>query len=225
VRSSHRWGASIAVVSILSVQLFGLLAGAWLGTTIGVLFLAWRRRRPSIAIALIVALVALSAVPGPLRDTAAGLFDPTSSANAERLQVARNGAQLFVERPLTGWGLHALRDEYERVKAPGDAIRGHLGSLPMQVAASMGLAGLVALGWLLVALFRRIGRARRDAGDDPFLRAIIDGSEAGLVAFLGAGLVAWDFGDSEILALLFFLMGTAIAAGHVARAEKAERGA
>ena len=45
-----------------------------------------------------------------------------------------------------------------------------------------------------------------------------------LVAFLGAGLVAWDFGDSEILALLFFLMGTAIAAGHVARAEKAQRG-
>ena len=223
VRSSHRWGASIAVVSILSVQLFGLLAGAWLGTIVGFLFLAWRRRSPAIAAAVLLALAAISAVPGPLRDTAAGIFDPTGPANAERLEVARNGAILFRERPITGWGLHALRDEYERVKAPGDAIRGHLGSLPVQIAASMGSVGLAAILWLTVALFRQIARARRAAGDDPFLRAVIDGSEAGLVAFLGAGLVAWDFGDSEILALLFFLMGTAIAAGRVARAEARTR--
>jgi hypothetical protein len=33
------------------------------------------------------------------------------------------------------------------------------------------------------------------------------------VAFLAAGLVEWNLGDSEILALLFFLIGTGIAAG------------
>ncbi len=49
-------------------------------------------------------------------------------------------------------------------------------------------------------------------------------AEAGFVAFLAAGIVEWNLGDSEILALLFFLVGAAIAAGHVARLETSRKG-
>ncbi len=75
--------------------------------------------------------------------------------------------------------------------------------------------------WIVIASFREIARARRRVGEDPFLRVVVDGTEAGLVAFLAAGLVQWTLGDSEILALLFFFLGTAIAAGQLARREKA----
>jgi hypothetical protein len=217
IRSSHRWGASIALVSILTVQLFGLLPGAWIGTLAGFLFFAWRRRNGLVATAVGVALLAIVAVPGALRETAVATFDPGSASNAERWRVAGNGLALLADDPATGWGLHDLRDEYVRVKAPGDPIHGHMGSVPIQVAASMGLPGLLALGWLVVAIFRRLGTARRQAGEDPFLRAVVDGTEAGFVAFLAAGLVEWNLGDSEIVALLFFLVGTAIAAGEIPR--------
>jgi hypothetical protein len=59
-----------------------------------------------------------------------------------------------------------------------------------------------------------IGQARQGARGD-LLRATVDGVEASLVAFLAAGLLEWNLGDSEILALLCFLVGTAIAAGRL----------
>ncbi len=224
-RSSHRWGASIALLSILSVQLFGLLPGAWIGSIVGFLFLAGRRRSPALLAAVVGVIVVIALIPGPLRDNGASLFDPGSAENTERLRVASNGFALFRADPLTGWGLHDLREEYTWVKVPGDRVHGHMGSIPIQVAASMGIPGLVALAWLTVALFREMARARRRAGRDPFLRSAIDGAEAGFVAFLAAGIVEWNLGDSEILALLFFLVGAAIAAGHVARLEASRKGA
>ncbi len=127
---------------------------------------------------------------------------------------------LFRQDPLTGWGLHDLRDEYARVKAPDDPVHGHMDSVPVHVAASMGLPGLLAFGWLIVACFRALGRARRATMEAAFPRAIVDSAEAGLVAFLAAGLVEWNLGDSEILSLLFFLIGTAIAAGRLGNRER-----
>ena len=65
-----------------------------------------------------------------------------------------------------------------------------------------------------VAFFGVLGRARKGAQGD-LLRATVDGVEASLAAFLAAGLLEWNLGDSEILALLCFLVGTAIAAGRL----------
>jgi hypothetical protein len=44
---------------------------------------------------------------------------------------------------------------------------------------------------------------------------VIEGTEASLVAFLAAGLLEWNFGDSEILALLAFLLGASHLAGRL----------
>ncbi len=93
-------------------------------------------------------------------------------------------------------------------------------SVPVQVAAAMGLPGLLAFGWLVVASFRELRKARRATAGCTFPRAVVDGAEAGLVAFLAAGLVEWNLGDSEILALLFFMIGTGIAAGRLPDAVK-----
>jgi O-antigen ligase len=216
IRPSHRWGAAITVGSILAVQILGLLPGAWLGTIVGFLALAVRRRNPAIAVTTVGLLLAVSLVPGVFRETAVSMLDPSSPTNAERIRVVRNGLTLFAEDPLTGWGLHDLADDYARVKSAGDPIQGHMVAVPVQVAASMGLPGIAALAWILVALFRELSAARRRVRDDAFLLAVVDGAEAGLVAFLATGLVEWNLGDSEILALLFFLQGTAIAAGAVA---------
>lgn len=215
IAASYRWGAGIAAAAILTAQFFGCLPGAWLGTAAGLAYLAIRRKRWLGAIVLLTAAAGLFVVPPVLQATAGELLDPGSPSNRERLRVWHNGWELFREDPLTGWGLHDLRHEYARVKAPDEPTQGHMHSVPVHVAASMGLPGLLALGWLVVALFRALRRARRATSRTGFPRTIVDGAEAGLVAFLAAGLVEWNLGDSEILALLFFLIGTAIAAGNL----------
>jgi hypothetical protein len=214
--ASYRWGAGLAAASILAAQLLGRLPGAWIGTAAGFLFLAARRRRALPAVAAAGTALALLLLPGIFQSSARDMVNPASPGNVERARVWENGLKLFAADPLTGWGLQDLRADYALVKDPGDPDEGHMASVPVQIAASMGAPGLLAFGWLLFALFRRLGDARRRAKDDPFLLAVAEGAECGLVAFLAAGLVEWNLGDSEILALLFFLVGTAIAAGRLA---------
>jgi hypothetical protein len=221
---SYRAGAGLAAAAILAAQFFGRLPSAWLGTGAGLLVLALRRGRPRLA-ALVPALaVVLLVAPGVFQETARDLLDPSSPANVHRARIWENGWKLFAGDLWSGAGLQDLREEYRRVAGPGEEVHGNMASVPVHVAASMGLPGLLALGWLVVALFRVIARARRAARGD-LLRATVDGVEASLVAFLAAGLLEWNLGDSEILALLCFLVGTAIAAGRLETAAPAVRAA
>jgi O-antigen ligase len=217
--ASRRWGAAFAAGSILAAQFFGRLATGWLGTAAGLFFLALRRGRPRLAALVPLAAALLLVLPGVFQETARNLLDPTGAANQRRVDIWANGLQLFRGDPWSGWGLHDLSDEYRRVKDPSDPTEGHMSSVPVHVAASMGLPGVLALVWLTVAFFRVIARARRKV-ETEFLRAVVDGTEASLVAFLTAGLVDWNLGDSELLALLCFLVGTAIAAGRLGPAER-----
>jgi O-antigen ligase len=213
--ASSRWGAGITAASVIGVLLFGRLPGAWLGSVAGLLFLAAVRRRRAGLVALGAAIVALLLAPDALRESARDLSDPGSRVNEERVEIWRNGLALFALDPWTGWGLHDLRDDYARVCEPGETLQGHMHSVPVTVAASMGVPGLVALAWLVFAMFRELGRARARLPRG-FERDLVEATEAALVAFLAAGLIEWNLGDSEILALLLFLVGLAIAASRVA---------
>jgi len=213
--ASHRLGAGLTAASVFAVLFFGRLPGAWVGSVAGLAYLALVRRRAAGLAGLLAAVAAVLLGPSATREAARDLVDPGSAANRERAEVWRNGMKLLAADPWSGWGLHDLRQEYERVMQPGQEPQGHMQSVPVTVAAQMGVPGVLAFGWLVSAMFGAIGRARRRlrAG---FERDVAEGVEAGLVAFLAAGLLEWNLGDSEILALVSFLVGLAIAAGQVA---------
>ena len=90
----------------------------------------------------------------------------------------------------------------------------------------MGLAGLAAFAWLVIGLFRAATRdlapARRAGGLAAGMRL---GVAAALAGFLVAGLFEWNFGDEELLYLLFTLVGLAWAArgweGHASAGSRA----
>jgi O-antigen ligase len=136
--SSSRWGAGLTAASVLGVLLFGRLPGPWLGCVAGLLFLSVVRRRRAGIVALGAALAVLLLAPSALREAARELSDPQSRTNLERAAIWRNGVELFRGDPWTGWGLHDLRDDYARVAGPGETLQGHMHSVPVNVAASMG---------------------------------------------------------------------------------------
>ena len=83
-----------------------------------------------------------------------------------RLHLWGDGLRLIAARPLTGWGEdatglsfgHFLSSDYASLVT---FDRVHNG--PLDVAAMQGLLGLVALGWVLVVIFRAAWRQRFDA--------------------------------------------------------------
>ena len=214
---SHRLGAALTAGSVLAVLFFGRLPGIWIGLAAGLLYLAAVRHRMVGLVALVALGIALATGPRAVRDSAHDLVSPSSQSNHERADVWRGGVKLFRADPWTGWGLQDLRADYGRVAESGAKSQGHMQSVPVTIAAAMGIPGLLAFAWWMAAMFAALGRAR--GGVLPgFERDLVEGAEAGLVAFLAAGLVDWNLGDSEILALLGFLVGLALAVPQVMRA-------
>jgi O-antigen ligase len=107
-----------------------------------------------------------------------------------------------------------LRAIYPRYRTPGAAeIPGHLHSNLVQIAATMGVPGLLAFAALFVSLFvAALAGLRSALARDDLAAGIKLGVIGGLAGFLVAGSFEWNFGDEELLYLLYVLVGIAWAA-------------
>lgn len=187
---------------------------AWIGLAVSLatlLGLARPRWLPALGAALLVVLLV---APATYRARAWSTFDPHDPTNLQRTYMWQGGLAMFRDHPLTGVGLSDLKPIYDRYKPPQATERaGHLHSVPVQIAASMGLVGLAAFvllfGSLVVAAARGLRRTIAGGGLAAGLRASVT---AALVGFLVAGLFEWNLGDEELLYPLFILVGMAWAA-------------
>ncbi len=211
-----------AVLGLLLVALaFTFTRSAWIGLACG-LAVAFAVRRPRALPVLLGGLVMLLLVaPASFRARALSAFDPHHVTNLQRTYMWEAGLRMFHDHPLTGVGLEDLKTVYDRYRVPEATERaGHLHSVPVQIAATMGVVGLAAFAWLMVALFRvpLAGglRGLRERGFDAGVRLAV---LAGLTGFLVAGLFEWNAGDEELLHLLFALTGLAWAARPLRRPE------
>ncbi len=220
IRCTGRWrvGAILALGAILPALAGTYTRSAWIGYIAALaVILAFTRARWLAALA--GGLTALAFVlPGAYRARAFSIFDPQNPWNRERVHMWEAGLRMLRDHPWTGVGLQDLHSLYERYKSPG-AIEpaGHLHSVYVHVAATMGIVGLVALVFLVFGLLRAASRAFRDyrrsrQADARFGAAISLGVTAALVGFFVSGLMEWNLGDEELVDLLYVLVGIAFAA-------------
>lgn len=224
-----RWRAGAGAVAALGAAALAVTftRSAWIGLAVALaVLLGAVRPRWLPALAVVIAL-ALVLAPAPYRARALSAFDPRHPVNLERTYMWQGGLRMFRDHPLTGVGLQDMKPVYDRYRPPQAHERaGHLHSVPIQIAASMGVVGLVAFAWLVFGLFRAATRdlapALRSGGLAPGLRL---GVTAAFSGFLVAGLFEWNFGDEELLYLLFTLVGLAWAArgweGHASAGSRA----
>jgi O-antigen ligase len=228
--ADRRWKiAAAAFLALLAPALLGSFTrSAWIGTLVAAAVIVALTRARWLAALAAAAVGLVLVLPHGYRARALSAIDPANMYNVERIEMWRAGWRMFRDHPITGVGLQDLHPLIERYVTPGlEVPHGHLHSIYVQIAASMGLVGLAAFAWLVIGLFRTAGRGLRAdlrAGSkgggaaDPWGIALRLAVVAAIAGFLVSGLFEWNFGDEELLDFLFTLVGLAFAASAWSRA-------
>jgi hypothetical protein len=181
-------------------------------------------RRGLVALACVVALGVGAGAFQILRGRGVGIVDLRDQSTTWRLTVWREGLRLVAEHPVVGigpdtahetWRAWGLFKEGDQQLPPG-----HWHSTPLQIAVDRGLPALVAWIAVMVLFFVSIGRLarrlrdrERDEGDGDWrVSAAVLGAWGATVGFAVSSFVHFNWGDSEVIEIVWALMGIAFAA-------------
>jgi O-antigen ligase len=198
------WGAAAALSLVFLA--FTLTRSSWVGLGAGMAVLLFLYKPKALLLLPILAAAAFALSPGPIRARALSIFDPKNPTNAIRFEYIRAGIRIIKEYPLLGTGPDTVDLVFQHPKyglSPDARDNVHLHNNLIQIAAERGLftlaAWLIFLIWAFVSLAKRLHRIR---APDPYAAAAL----AALAALFTAGLFEYNFSDSEITALFFYII-------------------
>ncbi len=184
---------------------------AWLGLVAGTVGLVATARRPNRVVLIITGAVVLFAVvsSGAIRERVRSMANPEDETIRDRVAMWRSGLAMIGDHPILGVGPGEVRAWYPHYRRP-EAVRpstGHLHNSPIQIAAERGLPALGVWIWLWVVFFRKGARIlARVSRDRQHERALVCASLWGVGGFLVAGLFEHNFGDAEVVLVVYALM-------------------
>ena len=117
------------------------------------------------------------------------------------------GFRMIQDHPLFGVGperIHTEFPHYYRGTSLQDFYYGHLHNNVVQIAAERGLPCLATFIWFLLAVYADLMGMLKTAPKDT--RWTILSAIAALSGFVVAGFFEYNFGDSEVLLLLLFIV-------------------
>jgi O-antigen ligase len=205
------WWYLPAVLLLTAAVLMTQTRNAWLGLLAGSAVVFGLRKRVLLLLLPLGTLVAFLLAPGAVKERVRSMVDPRDVTAQHRLYVWHNALQLWRSHPLTGVGMRNIPRATLEFHSPDDAravIRlQHLHNNLLQVAVERGGIGLAC--WLAIwggYVYYAWPLYRRLPPHDCRAKALVVGSMASVVGFHVAGMFENNFGDSEVVTLVFFLM-------------------
>ena len=186
-----------------------LSRNAWVGALVGIAVLLMLRDFRLMALLPVAAAAIVVLAPAEIVTRAYSMFDLKDPTNRDRIAMARAGAAMIDDEPLTGIGPDMVAHLYPQYRTE-DAVEAsvpHLHNVPLHIAAERGIPAVLLWGWFVVVAARDLFRmVRRDRS------ALAAAGFAALVAMVTAGLFEYNFGDSEFLVPLLALLTLPFAA-------------
>ena len=212
----------------LLVSLVTMIAGlgltvtraSWIGFAVSVMLLLIMSvsRRKLIAAGAIAIPLVLAGVFVLQQQRGIGFLDSKDQSTSWRGTVWREGFNLLVNNPrhlLVGVGIDSIKGHWREwgLFDEGRLPIGHMHSNLLQIAVERGVPALIL--WLvLLGLYARMlwkmARNHEVNGDDWVRRGVALGALGGLIGFFVSGIVHYNWGDSEVVTILYFIMGLSL---------------
>jgi len=198
----------ITVLSLLALA-FNATRGAWIGILVVFVLVVLLQLKNNVKTAIVLSVFAalliglLGSIPA-IQQRAASVTDITF--HTERILVWKGAWQMFLDHPIVGVGPGNFEKIYlERYILPDAKERlGHAHNNFLHILAEngiIGFAGFMAMfGYFLIYLYKNGIRKR-----DPLALAVLLAS----VALLVQGFSEFNYGDSAVIRLYWFLLGLA----------------
>jgi O-antigen ligase len=143
------------VVAVAVIALSGSRLGVAMGVVVAGLVLVPRRRALTVAIVVVVALVVGAVAFGPAAGRGAGAHSGVLHGRSDTWRAA---VETWSDRPIGGTGADAFLVGSVRHQGGQTIVFAH--DLPLELAAELGVAGLILALGLYAATARAVWRAR-----------------------------------------------------------------
>lgn len=224
------WEGALLLVALAGfggALLLTVTRASWLGCLVAtlIILLFGVSRRAMIFIGVLAIPLVLAGLFVLQQKRNVSFIDQADQSTTWRETVWREGFHLLVSKPrhlAVGVGMDSIKghwrewEMFDRGRIPW----GHMHSDFLQIALERGVPALLLwLGFLFVyarTLWRSLKVVRnRSSSDGTFLgpwmdQGIVLGALGGLAGFLTSGLVHYNWGDSEVVMVLFMTMGLAL---------------
>ena len=196
-----------SVLLIISALLTTLSRNAWVGLAVGmvVVAVASKSRKAGLCLALVMVL-AIFMAPHSISQRVKSIVNLQDETAVERIYMWKSGIKMFMDKSILGFGPGEIKDNYAHYvnsKAAEKSLA-HLHNNLVHLAAERGILALGAWIWAWVGYFVLVIQRILDTRDAPFgTRFRMVGGLAVAAGFLSAGMFEYNFGDSEVVMLMF----------------------
>ena len=205
VALGRRWLLPLGLVSAALILSF--TRSVWLGAAAAFMVVALSLpRRMVVAVLLPVAAVAAIA-SGLIYHRMSLSFGDRFGPDSGRLEMLYVGSRMIQDHALFGVGLERIHTEFPHYYHGTDLSSfyyGHLHNNVLQIAAERGLLCLAAFLWLIFTIYADLMSMLKTAA--PHSRWAILSALGAMTGFFVAGFFEYNFGDSEVLLLLLFIV-------------------
>jgi putative inorganic carbon (hco3(-)) transporter len=214
-KSKNYWVLGSATI-ITFCLLLTLTRQAWFGFIVGTVILVffWNKKYILVIPFLIAGLLAFG--PDSVKERMSSLANIKDLSFQARVSLWEGGLEIFKDHPFTGCGFKCVDLIHKQYPDPSGEVARFRGmhNNPLQLLIDTGIIGLGFWVCIWAAYFYEIFKRWRVLAADSSqnsAKGILIGSFVPVLGFLAGGFFETNFYDSEIVMLLFFLMGISLA--------------
>ncbi len=208
----------IALAGMSGALLLTVTRASWLGCLVSTLIVLMFGvgRRSLIVLGLLAIPLILAGLFLLQQRRNVAFIDQADQSTTWRETVWREGFNLLISKPrhlLLGVGMDSIKSHWRAwgMFDKGKIPWGHMHSNLLQIALERGVPALILWLAFLFVYTQTLWRSLRSGLQFDWIeRGILLGALGGLIGFLTSGLVHYNWGDSEVVMVLYMMMGLAL---------------